>query len=127
MLLRSFITEAFRTIGYRRNAVQPISWMCLVVSLPCFYLANRAESPLRYLYFGFGCVPIILFVVAYVYFMLRDPDRLHSEEFQLRGRALSLVESKGAGIHFDPVDLASISNPYPQPKQIEHGGTRQDA
>ncbi len=122
--LRSLVTEASRTIGHRRNAVQPIAWMCLVISLPCFYLAKDAEPSLRPWYLGLGCVPLALFAAAYLYFMFRDPDRLHSEEFQLRRVALSLVERKGVGVELNPVDLTSISNPYPEPKQITSGGTK---
>lgn len=71
--------------------------------------------------FAIGLLPPILFAIAYLYFMLRDPDRLHSEEFQLKSRSLGTVESKGGTISILPVDLST--NPYPEPKRLPDSGT----
>lgn len=43
--------------------------------------------------------------------MVKDPNRLHSEEFQTRARALDFISSKGGPITFNPLDLQSITNP----------------
>lgn len=63
-----------------------------------------------------GLVPIALFVFSYIYFMFKDPDRLHSEDFQLKRRSLSIVESKGGTVPLLPLDLTT--DPYATPKLL---------
>ena len=71
-----------------RNAFNPILWGCAVATPTCFLFSAvlREDSILRY---GFAVVG------AYLYFMLRDPDRLQSEEFITRQQELVLLERKG--------------------------------
>ena len=57
-----------------------------------------------------GALPILLACVAYVYWMIAAPDRLHSEDYQLRRQALQFIYEKGS-----PAVLATsviaITNP----------------
>jgi len=66
-----------------------------------------------------GFIPIALFCFAYIYFMITDPDRLHSEEFQLKSRSLSAVQSKGGALVINPIDLTV--NPMPSRKELTGG------
>jgi hypothetical protein len=52
-----------------------------------------------------GCLPIIAAVLAYMIFLFRDPNRLQSEEYQLRQQALRMLYRKGASTEI--VNVAS--------------------
>ena len=55
-------------------------------------------------------IPVVLFVVAYVYFMLNSPDKLRSEEYELRKLALELIEEKGGLIPLSESSVEAIAN-----------------
>ena len=59
------------------------------------------------------CVGLSVPVVAlfsFVYFMIRDPQRLQSEEFVIEQQRL-MIESKGGGQPVDASTIAIGSNP----------------
>ena len=120
MLLR----EGFAVIKHP-TVVQPLLWLCGTFSLGCFVLAALVKDVwLQHGLFLVGLVPIALFLFSYVYFMFVDPDRLHSEEFQLKRRSLSMVESKGGTVAILPVDLST--DPYPTTKLLPDGAEKQE-
>jgi hypothetical protein len=55
--------------------------------------------------------PLILFGIGFVYFMLTDPDKLRSEDYELRKTALSLIEQKGGDIAIAEASVQAIANP----------------
>jgi len=115
--LRILASEGFRTARHK-SAVQPLLWLCLIVTLPCLFLAPKEDGAARIGLFAIGSVPVLLFVVAYCYFMIRDPDRLHSEDYQLRSRALDIVETKGGIIKVDPVNIPNIATPQDESRKL---------
>lgn len=88
-----FRAEAVRV----RNAFNPILWGCAVATPTCFLFSAilRDDLILRYGFAVVGALPVLTLVGAYLYFMLRDPDRLQSEEFITRQQELLLLERKG--------------------------------
>jgi len=80
-----------------RNAFNPILWGCAVATPVCFLFAGvlGTDPILRYGFAALGGLPVLTLVGAYIYFMLRDPDRLQSEEFVLRQQELTVTERKG--------------------------------
>ena len=122
--LRVLVHEGLASIKHR-TAVQPLLWLCGTFSLGCFLIAALAKDPwLRHGLFIVGAVPLALLAFAYIYFMFSDPDRLHSEEFQLKRRSLSIVESKGGRIAILPVDLST--DPFPKTKLLASGAEEED-
>ena|ERR1700733_9320300 len=104
----------------RKNAIQPCAWFCALISVPCFYWSTvTADKTLRIVLVVIGLIPIALFCFAYIYFMITDPDRLHSEEFQLKSRSLAAVESKGGALVINPIDLTV--NPLTSRKELTGG------
>src|SRR5258708_38757398 len=100
-----------------KNAMTPFIWMVGVASPICFSAAWCFHS---YEFFCgslilAGIVPIFTACFAFLYFVIRDPDRLHSEDYRLRSRALEITESKGGKIAIAEVELVDIANPYPDP------------
>ena len=89
------------------------------VTLPCLYLLTKADDPfVRVALVTFAAIPVVMFCFSYLFFMFKDPDRLHSEDYQLRNRSLDLIESKGTPISYRPEDVISIANPYPNAPRI---------
>lgn len=105
-------------IWIQKNVLVPILWLCTIISLPCFYLASEGAKELQMIFIVIGFVPIGLFVISYLFFMFSDPNRLQSEEYQIRRRSLDLIESKTEGLEVDPINFQSIMNPYPTPKRL---------
>lgn len=106
----------------RTNAVQPITWLCAVVTLPCFFFAYKAPDLwLKASFLAIGVIPVVLFVRVYLFFMHNDRDRLHSEDFQLKSRSLSTVEAKGGSVEILPVELGTV-DPATRTREITGQG-----
>jgi hypothetical protein len=75
-----------------QNALNPLLWV-LAISAPICWIAAymfRDDPILKYGFAGLGALPIVASLVAcFLYFFL-DRDRLQSEEFVLKERALQL-------------------------------------
>jgi hypothetical protein len=56
-------------------------------------------------------VPLALACWAYVYFALKKPDKLQSEEYQLRQFALTIIKRSAPLQVVDPASVAKIVNP----------------
>ena len=116
-VLKLWFTEASRS-SQRKDALNPVRWLCAIVSVPSLYLASRAQSPALYWFLAFAAAPILLFSCAYVYLLIVDRDRLQSEWYNLRDRALDIIESKGGRIQVSEEGLNNIVNPHPEPRRL---------
>jgi len=81
-----------------RNAMNPLLWLSPVSAIICWTAAYvfRDDSILKYGFAGLGALPIIASIVGYFLYFFLDRDRLQSEEFVLKERALQLRYRKGA-------------------------------
>ena len=81
-----------------RNAINPLLWLCAISAPICWTAAYmfRDNSILKYGFAGLGALPIVASIVAYFLYFFLDRDRLQSEEFVLKERALQLRYRKGA-------------------------------
>lgn len=93
-----------------RSALNPLLWLSAICTPFSFVLAYFSSGGMQILLLAVGALPIVLACAAYVYLMIVAPDRLHSEDYQLRRQALQLIHEKG-----EPAVLASsviaITNP----------------
>jgi hypothetical protein len=122
--LKVLLREGLATVKHR-TVVQPLLWLCGTISLGCFVISVLVKDIwLQRGLFLVGLVPIALFVFSYIYFMFKDPDRLHSEDFQLKRRSLSIVESKGGTVPLLPLDLTT--DPYATQKLLPSGAQKED-
>ena len=94
-----------------RNALNPVLWLCGLVSTPAAISVSLGNGTWLHIALALGPVAVALF--AFCFFMFRDPDRLHSESFQLRKQALELIEEKGSLSVIDATTIEVISNPEP--------------
>lgn len=91
-----------------KSAVNPALWFSAIITPVCFSAAFFLKDCRTILVIA-GMLPIILVIFAYIFFMLFDRDRLHSEEFQLR--KLGLIRGKDTGEIKGGEFLPSVINP----------------
>jgi ABC-type bacteriocin/lantibiotic exporter with double-glycine peptidase domain len=93
------------TIRVVRTALNPLLWLVGLTTPAAFILAALiGDQFIRLILLGFAAIPVVATLVAYVIFMFRDPDRLQSEEYRIRQRALQILYKKGGSTEI--VDVA---------------------
>jgi hypothetical protein len=107
------------TIRVVRTAINPLLWLVGLTTPLAFILAAFVGDRFtRLTLIFFAGVPVIVTLIVYVIFMFRDPDRLQSEEYRIRQRALQILYRKGAG-----ADIVDVAN---QVARIEASPTQKD-
>jgi hypothetical protein len=104
-----------------RSALNPMLWLCGIISLPCFigsYLF-RGTEPLASVLMYVGVAPVGATILGFFYFMIASPDKLQSEEYQLRHETLELIKEKGSSVEILPSSLDAIPNTI---KALPRGG-----
>ena len=96
-----------------KSALNPMLWLCAIVSLPCFILAYLLHGiePLDSMLVYIGAAPIGATILGFLYFMTFDPSKLQSEEYQIRHEALEVIKQKGSSVEIVPSSLEAIANP----------------
>ena len=98
-----------------RSALNPMLWMCAIVSIPCYVISYFAyASGLEHLgmvLVYIGSVPVIGTVLGFMYLMVVSPEKLQSEEYQLRHETIELIKQKGSAVELSPSSLEAIANP----------------
>jgi hypothetical protein len=96
-----------------RSALNPMLWLCGIVSLPCFFIAYllRGIEPLATIIAYVGIAPVATTILGFLYFMIFAPEKLQSEDYQLRHETLELIRQKGSSVAIAPSSLEAIANP----------------
>jgi len=108
-----------------RSALNPMLWLCVSVALPCLILAwvTQGAEPLSTILTWLGAAPIAVTCLASLYFTLFSPEKLQSEDYQIRHETLDLIKQKGIPIELSASSVASISNPSSNPiLNVDHDG-----
>src|SRR5262245_49871130 len=113
-LVDSLITNA-KSAASRlrvRSALNPVLWMCAIVTPLSFGFAYafRAEPNFVPVFMFIGDIPVLTAVVGFLYFMINHPEKLQSEEFQLRQQSLEIIKQKGISVELAPSSLEAISS-----------------
>lgn len=93
-----------------KSALNPVLWLCALCLPAGVTGALLTSGGVQHFFLGLIGTPIVLFIVAYIYFMLKSPDKLRSEEYELKKYALSLIEEKGVGFAIAPLSVEAIAN-----------------
>lgn len=111
------------TVNVRvRSALNPALWLSGILTPACFGFAVISEGAVRVTLLISGMLPIVVSCTGYLYFMVKNPDKLQSEDYQLRKQALQLIEERGSRIAISPMSVQAITNPLlTQPKPEEEG------
>lgn len=101
----------------QRNILTPLLWLDGTFALGALALATRVSGAVQWFLLVLGALPAIVTLLAYGWFMFKDPNRLQSEEFQNTNRAISLISSQ-SGRTFSDAELAIITNPSAEPVRV---------
>ena len=94
------------TVRVVRTALNPLLWLVGLTTPAAFILAAFiGDQFIQLILLCFAAIPVAATLVAYVIFMFRDPDRLQSEEYRIRQRALQILYKKGGST--EVVDVAN--------------------
>jgi len=106
--------DAVRVVG---SAVNPLLWLNGLITLPClagaFWTTDLWKS---FVYFGLAIFLLLVTVLVFAYFMIRDPDRLQSENYQIRRHALKVIVRKGA-----KAELVDVAREIARVEKLEGG------
>ncbi len=94
-----------------RSALNPLLWLCAICTPPTFTLASFSSGFMQITLLVIGSIPILCACGAYIYWMLTSPDRLHSEDYQLRRQALQMIYEKGTKAAVLASSVVAITNP----------------
>jgi hypothetical protein len=101
-----------------RSALNPLLWLCAICTPTTFALASFANGPMQLVLLAVGSLPVLCSCGAYIYWMLKSPDRLHSEDYQLRRQALQMIYEKGGRAPVLATSVIAITNPtLPRPPE----------
>lgn len=78
-----------------RSALNPILWLCFVISMPGILLLAVVDSFPTWAVVAIS-LPILVACTGYIILLLKDPDKLQSEEYQINKQLLELALEKGA-------------------------------
>jgi hypothetical protein len=104
-----------------RSALNPALWLCAISAPLCLgfaYLFRDVPEVRNWLLAG-GLVPIGVACLGFVCFAILRPEKLQSEEYQLRHESLQLIQQKSGRIALNPASIEAIANP--RAGQLEQG------
>ena len=103
-----------------KNAITPIVYICGLTVPACFATAYMlsADPLVKYPLIVVGLLAPIVALGSYLYLLFSMPDKLQSEDFQIRQEVLHMVSKQGGKIKVLPMSLPAIANPSPE--QLEH-------
>jgi hypothetical protein len=77
-----------------RSALNPILWLCAIVSLPGVVLYGLLPSHPNWLV-GLIWSPVAVALFGFLFLLFFDRDKLQSEDFQIKKRSLEIIGQKG--------------------------------
>jgi membrane protein implicated in regulation of membrane protease activity len=96
----------------RKNILTPIGALAVAIFASCAAGAGFTwPSSLSWIFVAIGIAPIAVAIWAYVYFALKDPDRLQTEDYRIQkeyvARIVNYVDGKQITIEADQGKLTS--------------------
>jgi len=93
-----------------RSALNPILWLCGLVTIPSILVASYMTAVPTWLVF-LACAPVAAALFGFLFLLFVDRDKLQSESYQLRKQGLELIEEKGDLRLIDATTIEVIANP----------------
>ena len=103
-----------------KSALNPILWLCGITT-PLFLVACycfKQDVFLKEVMAIASLVPMTVACISYGFLVVFKPDKLQSEEYQIRQQSLQIIQEKASKVHIDPVSLNAMSDHVL--KQIEN-------
>lgn len=93
-----------------KTALNPLLWLVgLTTPLALLAASVVPDQAVRLALLAFAALPVVATISAYIYFAIKDPDRLQSEEHLIRQRALQILGRKG-----ETSEIVEIVNQVPR-------------
>lgn len=105
-----------------RSALNPLLWLCAIVT-PIFLFAAyqfRDIPTFSWVLLVAAVFPIVVSCASFVGFAIFKPEKLQSEDYQLRHETLQIIQQKSGQVALDPTSLQAIANP--EQKRLQEGG-----
>lgn len=105
------------TVRVIRTAINPLLWLVGITTPLALVLGFLTPDPAaRVFLFGFAAAIVAASFVAYFVILFRDPDRLQSEEYRLRQRALQMLYKQGAS-----AEIVDVAREIPRTESLPGG------
>lgn len=110
-----------------KSAVNPSLWACVVISLPLFFLSTQVIGALAIAFFVIALLPVLAFIISYMYLLFHNPNYLRSEEYQLKAESLKLLGDKDNKLNAQAGHVISVvTNPQlPEPAEPQPDSSEQ--
>ena len=109
-----------RDLAYRtaqrirvRSALNPMLWLCATMTPTLLYAAYQFQEN-RFVCIVLiisGLVPLSVTCCGFVGFAIFKPEKLQSEDYQLRHESLQIIQQKAGRMAMDSTSLEGIANP----------------
>src|SRR5947209_2011205 len=86
-----------------RSALNPMLWLCGIVT-PLFIWASILLKDFPFLRNSFAImavIPVLVTCAGFIFFAVCKPDKLQSEEYQIRHETLQLIQQKTGTLVID--------------------------
>lgn len=105
-----------------RSALNPALWLCAIATPTCLIFAHvfRDVPEVRVWLLAGGLLPIAIACIGFLGFAVYRPEKLQSEEYQIRHESLQLIQQKSGRIAISTTSIEAIANP--QAKLLESKG-----
>lgn len=96
------------------GALNGCLWLTGITFPVGLWALTKLTGPIQWAVFAMIAAPLLFFGISHFHFTFTDPDKLRSEDFELRKQALELIEEKGGRIPISDASIELIANPnYP--------------
>ena len=95
-----------------RSALDPCLWLVGIVTPVGLLAAMFTTGAAQLASLCLMITPVALFGIGFLYFMVRDPDKLRSEQYELKKQALELIEEKGERFRVASASVEAIANEH---------------
>lgn len=96
-----------------RSALNPMLWLCGITSplLLTFAYWFRDIEQIMYWLVAAAILPIGFTCLGFVFFALFKPEKLQSEDYQIRHESLQIIQQKAGRKSFTASAIEAIANP----------------
>jgi len=96
--MRSILDRKARNKNKKSNVMSPLNWMCGVCETGVLVVASKNhDNWLGPAAFWVSVAILIFYALMYVFYSMRDPDRLQTEEFNLLSQEMRFQISSSNG------------------------------
>lgn len=93
-----------------RSALNPILWLCALVTIPVICIITRYTFAPNWL-IAIAVAPVGCAIFGYLFLLIFDRDKLQSEDYQIRKQTLELIQEKGDKFPILGTSIQAIANP----------------